>query len=183
MKNSIKIRTDSYNVYISLIVKNTRLTKIFLVLGMLFLTTLMFFLFSKIEMELDSKLIIVLITLVLYSIPVKYFLWNFWGKENLIINTKSLSYSFDYGIIKPNIRTKNFDKLELYYDLGQIDYQQEGGHLLFYNYRNDNHLPELLYKTNVILLRIEIEEITKKINELYLREHNKNFEYVKFSEN
>lgn len=87
----------------------------------------------------------------LYIFPIKYLLWNLFGKEHLIINTKSISHSFDYGFIKTNLSTQPVNRLETYYQQRMSDETNEFGQLVFYNYRQDNNLPELIYTTNALL--------------------------------
>lgn len=101
MKDKFIINTDGVCVYVSVSVTNSLVGKILLLLANgIALTVLVLSVVEWIPALL-------LVTLVMLALLMRYTLWNLFGAENLIINTKSLSYQHDYGFWKTGYTTKD----------------------------------------------------------------------------
>ncbi len=94
-------------------------------------------------------------------------LWNLFGKENLIINTKSLSYYRDYGVYRTNLKTLKHKRLATGFEWARTFDNIEYGNLIFEKYNDENDLPEHLYTTSIILNFESIEKINKEISKIY----------------
>jgi len=112
----------------------------------------------------------------------KVFIFLF-GKEYIIINTKSLSYYRDYGIYKTNLKTLRNNKLGTGFEWSRTFDNIEYGNLMFEKYNDENDLPEHLYTTSVVLKFENIEKIDKEISKLYKIKTNQEFGFHPISLN
>lgn len=186
MNNILQMNSDQVNLYITINVETKLIGKIVISGIIVSMSILIGFTLLNTDQAFDSidtVLPVFILIILIYILPIKYFLWNFFGKEHIIINTKSISHSFDYGLIRTALRTQKIDRLALHYEAGTIKEDIEKGHLIFYNYRNEDHLPEIIYRTNAILTKEKILQIEDEIQRLYQHEFNEGFHYINFSEN
>ncbi len=143
MKNKIKISTDGINAYAKIEVNASRigtqilsfllLVEIFVLIGLL----------TQIKSEEIVSMIIpfVIVLLLFIGLPLKYLLWNLYGYEELIVNTKTISWSYDYGFFRTNLSTVKYYRLGTGYEKVRGDEKGEVGRLVFYNYRETDNLP------------------------------------------
>ena len=107
-------------------------------------------------------------------------LWAFWGKENLIINTKSLSYQHDYGFFKTKFTIK-----PIHARLIVISRKTEDGdmHCSFVSYQESNDLPLEIYSMTLPISEKECERINTLIGELYVDKLSDDYEfpYINFN--
>lgn len=113
MKNRIEINSDGINAYAKISVNASKLgIKIlagFLVLEIIIVLGLLWQLKSE---EVISVIIPILIGLIIFvGLPIKYLLWNLYGNEELIVNTKTISWLYDYGFFKTNLQTVKYNRL------------------------------------------------------------------------
>jgi hypothetical protein len=99
-KPTAGIYSDDICVYVSVSANNGLTGKIALALADLLVFIVLYF--AIIEW-IPGLLICTLLLLMLLT---RFTLWSFFGKENLIINTKSVSYQNDYGFFKTPYTTK-----------------------------------------------------------------------------
>jgi len=94
MKERIKIYSDEICIYVSIGVNNPLYGKVALILAdALILSVLILAIVIWIPgLALVSLLFLFFLT--------KYTLWNIYGRENVIINTKNVTYQHDYGFFK-----------------------------------------------------------------------------------
>jgi hypothetical protein len=172
MKNTIEIKTDGINVYAKFGVKANRIGKIILIILLALVFLILGFGASLVEEKDIGKLIIpllILLTLII-AFPVRYLIWNMYGKENLVVNTKTISYNYDYGIIKTNLKTINFHRLGTGIQTVQIENGIEKGHLFFYNYREEDNLPEVIHETTILIETEKIHELDTAIRTIFENE-------------
>lgn len=185
MKNRINISTDGINAYAKIEVNASKI-------GIQILT---FFVFAEIIVflvlliqikpeEVVSMIIPVLIVLVIFvGLPLKYLLWNLYGNEELIVNTKSISWSYYYGFFKTNLETVKYDRLGTGYEKVRGENEEEVGRLIFYNFREEDNLPELIHQTTVLLNKDEIKEFDNKISDIFANEFLNKNGFIPFSTN
>lgn len=99
----------------------------------------------------------------------KLALWNLFGTELLIINTKSVSYQRSYGIFQTNLRTYSFQHLRITPRVIREEDNSTYYKLQFYNY-NENNLPELLIESSIPLPEQHIVEVFEQLNTLFAPE-------------
>jgi len=172
MKNTIEIDTDGINVYAKLGVKANMIGKIILIILLALVFLILGFAATLTDEEEIGKLIIpllIILTLII-AFPVRYLIWNIYGKENLVVNTKTISYNYDYGIIKTNIKTINFHRLGTGIETVQKENGIEKGHLIFYNYREADNLPEVIHETTILIETEKIHELDMAIRTIFENE-------------
>lgn len=169
MENTIKIKSDGINVYAELRVRANLTGKIILTLMILLVIIFFAFVFSNINAEEmgPSFLGIVIIAVFFIGLPSKFLFWNLFGKEYLIVNTKSVSYQYDYGLFRTKLHTLPYTRLGTGFTMYPTNDERVKGHLLFYNYRADNDLPEVIHQTTVLVEKEHIKELDNEIFGLF----------------
>ncbi len=185
MKNRINIKVDELNIYASIEVNASKI-------GMRILSTLLLieflvfvYLFSTTSLDEISQFVVPMIfSLILFvGIPVKYLLWNLYGKEEIIINSKSISWSYDYGFFKTNMETVTFDRLSTNFEHVRQTGNVDIGRLLFINYRAEDNLPEILHQTTALLSKSDIEYFDNQISKIFISEFLDDYGFIPFSNN
>ena len=110
MSNSTIKHSDGINLYVEFSVRAKPIGKIILSILILFTLAAFIIIFSTLDQEEIGKFIIPLSMpcFLFLVIPKRYLIWNLYGKENLIINSKTISYNYDYGFIRTNLKTIPF---------------------------------------------------------------------------
>lgn len=185
MKNRIEINSDGINAYAKISVNASKLgIKIlagFLVLEIIIVLGLLWQLKSE---EVISVIIPILIGLIIFvGLPIKYLLWNLYGNEELIVNTKTISWSYDYGFFKTNLQTVKYNRLGTGFEKVRENNKEELGKLIFYNYREEDNLPEFIHQTTILLNKEEIEKFDKEISDVFANEFLNKNGFVPFSIN
>jgi hypothetical protein len=185
MKNKIYTNTDGVNVYARIDVNASKPGIYILVI--LLITAFILFTIVLSQMppeEITSMAIPLLLMLILcIGLPTKYLLWNLFGSEELIVNSKSVSWSYDYGFFRTNKKTYKFDRLGTGFESVRGTLDNELGKLVFYNYREEDNLPELIHETTLLLQRKDIEELDDLIRDIFTDEFLDSGGYVPFSAN
>ncbi|RMD95814.1 MAG: hypothetical protein D6816_19805, partial [Bacteroidetes bacterium] len=140
MKNKIEIDSDGINVFVMMNVKASRpgiiTLSVFLILEIILISVLLW------HFDFEEASLLVIFMLIGFAffigLPLKYLLWNLYGNEELIVNTKSISWSYDYGFFKTNLQTVKYDTLGTGYAKVRGDDDEELGRLLFFNYRKED---------------------------------------------
>lgn len=185
MRNEFEINSDGINIYLTLFVKSHPIAKILLSIIVLALIALLIYIASTLSIENDPKaaLGIVIFGAFIFVVPFRYLLWNLFGKEHLVINTKTLSYNRDYGIFRTNPKTKYHKRLGLAFEHIRTFENIEYGNLIFNTYNKESDLPELLYSTSINLELNKINEIETEIEKLYNVGIDKNTVFTEISLN
>jgi len=185
MKNRIKINSDEINAYANIQVNASKTGIRFLSIFLILEIILFLWMVSEIkDDEVLSMIIPILIILTLFiGLPVKYLLWNLYGKEELIVNTKSISWSYDYGFFRTNIKTVKYNRLGTGYEKIRGQNEEEVGKLIFYNFREEDNLPEFIHQTTVLLNKSEIEEFNNQISNIFINDFYNSNGFIPFSLN
>lgn len=185
MKNTTKVNADGLNIYLTTEVRSNPIGKYLLALFTLSFIALVFFVLLKID---PYKIGAAILPIFLFSAVIIYFvgrytLWNWFGKEHLIINLKSISYRYDYGLYSTNLKTIRVHRLgyasEFVQNIGKTDF----GRLSFYNYRKEDDLPEFLLQTTVLIPEPAIEETKAYLEEMFERTYFEKTGFIPFSQN
>lgn len=172
MNNTIDINNDGINVYATLNVKANRTGKITLFAVIVVFSSVFIFLGSSVKTEDGKSLLFpfVLIFLLVSIIPIGYFIWNLFGSESLIVNSKTISYQYNYGIFKTNLKTINYEVLGVSFARIRTENETELGKLIFYNYREKDNLPEFVHQTSVLLPKEDLKRLENEISGLFNQE-------------
>lgn len=179
MKNICKIHFDGICIYLESTIKASLTGKIILIILNLIAWPGYIFIAAIIPgTELKSFIIpLGIIFLLLVFILGRYSTWNFWGKEFVRINTKSVSFSRSYGIIQTKEKIIEIDRLGYSYEhirtYGKIKY----GKIHLFDYDKNNN-PISILETAVLIPESDAEIIMENINELYANEFMENRDFT-----
>jgi hypothetical protein len=185
MKNELNIYSDDINVFVTLNVKAKLIGKIIMSVIMFILLAGYFTLLISIDSETMGRIIfpILIAPLIIIFLPARYLFWNLFGQERIIINTKSISYNYSYGIVQTNLKTIKFDKLGTGFDTSKMFDSTEHGTLVFVNYNQDTNLPETIFQTTIIISKLQLIEIDSEIRKVFYNEYLHQNNFIAFSLN
>ena len=177
MHNVFSKRYDGLNLCLEFTVKTKLVGKLVLSLFILLCFIAIFYLTvnSSKDQNNNSEFITaaIIFTFVLIVFPVRYLIWNCYGKEYLIINNKSLSYYYSYKFLETNLKTKLINELSIAIEVVKEDETDKYGRLIFYNISEETNLNEFLFQTSVLLKCQDLELIRKEIFKIFFDEHFK----------
>ena len=185
MKNTATVHSDGINVYLTSVVRSNPIGKYIITFFTLGFSALLLFIFIKIDPRETGAAIlpIFLIAALFFFFVGRYTLWNWFGKEHLIINAKSISYRYDYGWYSTNLKTIPLVRLGYASEFVQTINKTDFGRIYFYNYRQEDDLPELVLQTTVLIPESKIQETNTLINEIFERKYYEQAEFIPFSKN
>jgi len=162
--NDLKFSYDGVCVYVTTTVKAGITAKIILsFINLVLLGIIIFFTFEHI-----------VIASIVFSgfelLVIKYTLWNLFGEERLIINTKSLNYQQHYGFFTTSLHTINFNKkiiIRPYEEVFEADVKYSK--FLFESY-DENNLPVVIYHTVLNITEEDFVKLVRQIDQLFLDE-------------
>lgn len=175
MKNKASIHFNGINVSVELNVQSKLIGKIALASLILLVLLFLGYILNSLEEKEIIKAIfpILIISFFIIYFPVRYLLWNLFGKEMLVVTRKTIAFSYDYGIVSTNLKTISFNnlatKIEIVKEIDNIKL----GKLVFINYNEADDLPEFLYETSILIPSEKLEKIDQFISDLfYVEEDN-----------
>lgn len=93
--------------------------------------------------------------------------WNAYGKEILIINTKSFSYQKVYGLITTNLKTfRTDDGISMNFNKELTYTKEQYGTIVFFKY-NAANLPETMYQTSIKTSYSNYKELIECLNDFF----------------
>jgi hypothetical protein len=186
MRNEIKIVSDGVCLYItSKIIAHKAGLSALAAFNILFLIVVYFVLSLS---ESDPENVKIKVLFLLMGIPIylftlgRYTAWNLWGEERIIINTKTISYQYSYGIIEPRMTTKKFNTLSIGMNWKENSNDNEHGELILYDY-DENDLPIEIFSSTVCIKKEDLELINREIETLFINEIYKQNKFIPFSLN
>lgn len=185
MKNEYEIRANGVHVHVTSCSQVNKLTKILLLSLMPFTAALIAWLFIFLN-PLDETIILfplALISLTLIFFTARLVAWKIYGKEHIIVNTKSVSYYYEYGFLQTKIYTTDYHKLALGFESICYKNSVEMGKLLLVNYNEKNHLPEPIFESSILLPKEKLVEIDLCIRQLFAIEFFEAHRFIPFSLN
>jgi hypothetical protein len=174
MTNKVDINSDGINVYVTSTIKANTVGKAILTLLNLGLLIFYVWFISTIENEEAGKffLPVILMFVAFIYFPWRYWFWNFYGKENILINTKTITRHYDYGIIETKPKTIPHNRLATSYEFVRELKGQECGRLHFISYSTDTNLPEERFQTSILISKKDIDKIQNSITTIFAMENN-----------
>ncbi|GGF22063.1 hypothetical protein [Flavobacterium limi] len=169
MKNTIEKHFDGINIHSTLKINSSKIGKIVLAIFLIIFLGVLSLVLSTLEKdEIASAIIpVLIISAIIIIFPLRYLIWNIYGKEVLIVNSKSISYYYDYGFFKTNFKTILFTRLGTQIEFVREYDGIENGRLIFYNYREIDDLPEEIHRTSILIDIVTLEVINCEITELF----------------
>ncbi len=123
------------------------------------------------EMGKASIPIILIPSFILFFLS-KYLLWNIYGREHLVVNSKTLTYFYDYGFFKTVPTTINYRRLGIGYRITDRFEDENFGRMTFVNYNQDTNLPEGLHETSIEISETTVAEIERLLGKILFDEFN-----------
>ena len=168
-KPKSEIYSDGICVYISVNVGNPFIGKFALVLANLIILTVIGL---GVAWRIPTMVICFLLFFLLLA---KYSLWNFWGLEHLIINTRSISYQHNYGLFKTKYVTK---KLQSRLILSHSSYKAFPGFVLcsFGSYKQADNTPFEIYNMIFPITEADVKYLNTLIEKLFIDDMSKRYD-------
>lgn len=170
VKNDLQCTYDGVCIYATIVVKPSLITRCILAfINLALITSIIIFTISNIIPGIFAFLVIEIFI-------IKFTLWNLFGEERLIINTKSLNYQQHYGFFTTSLTTITFHKkifVRAYSEV--VEDEQKLVKLLVESY-NDAHLPEVIYHSVLNITEDDFERLTKLFDQLYIDQMVTNYE-------
>ncbi|WP_207534693.1 hypothetical protein [Desertivirga arenae] len=174
MKNVTTIHSDYLNIYVTAGVRSKLAGRILLgitvFIGFVLFCYLVIYLDFR-EMGKASIPIILVPGAFLFFLS-KYLLWNFYGQEYLVLNSKTITYYYDYGFFRTNPTTIHYNRLGLRYSITDTFEDESFGRLSFINYNTETNLPEGIYETAVEISENHAAEIERLLEKIMFDEFN-----------
>ena len=96
-----------------------------------------------------------LVSLIIWGLTLgRYTLWHLFGEEYVVINRKSISYQYRYGIFQTHIQTIHLHRPVMYYELNRRNAPEDSTgvfHII-------NHDPKTLLPNEVFKSTIPVDE-------------------------
>lgn len=165
MESHFKIEKSDDTLFVEISVKPKFYAYLLFMMTFLALTIPFLVLDFKI-IDIDMIFTIIVFTTIMILFPLKYTLWNILGKENLIINTKSISYQYNYGFISNNLQSVTYNKLSVRFGEILTAKEKTCGKVYFYNEDEYTGLNKLIHHTSVFVTDDQYNLLAKEIFEL-----------------
>ncbi len=166
MKNTVEISNDNVCVYYDASIKPDTFLIVVLTLINLFLLLLFIIIIASTYDAGLPKLSLFVIYVVLPTIYLltvgRVCLWNLFGKEHLVINTKSIAKKVSFGFFQSQWNLININNPTYEIVINERYSGQEYGTLRFIHY-DENDLPIEVFSTTVVL---PIERLLTLVSEL-----------------
>ena len=185
MKNTVSIESDGINVYVNASVSINPYIKFFIavlsiIVFVLFLLLITHIPHSEVKGFIEPVLLMCFLLVYFVARPV---MWNLFGKETLIINTKTISYCYEYGLIRTNLKTVKFNRLGTGYEKVRYFDKVEFGKLNFVDFKQEDNLPYKIHETTVLLPHAKIIEIDTQIRKVFELEYFDKMNFIPYSLN
>jgi len=171
MKKNCNVGTDRVCVYVESHVNSSVIGKTILaIVSIIAWSGYLFFAASTpgTEMKTYAIPLIILFVVLVFGLG-RYSAWNFWGKEFLRINTRSVSFSRSYGIIETKETIIKFNGLSYNYEKINTHKNVAYGRIHLYDY-DENNNPQQIFETSILIAETDVQQIFEKVDELFANE-------------
>jgi len=185
MKNDIFINSDGINVFIEIHVKSKLIGKIIMSIIMLLLLFCYFAFLIMIDAKDIGSILVpfFIISIVLIVFPLRYLFWNLFGIEYIVVNTKTISFAYSYGILTTKYKTIKFNRLASGFDTSKLYNETLHGTLFFQDFDLETNLPINIFETSVIIPYSELSKIDNEIRKVFYNEFLYENQFIPFSLN
>lgn len=178
MKNSCVVSSNNKGVYLSIRPEPTFIKKIFLLASNIAVTGFIFIvLFYLNAREIGLALIPLMVALLFSSVLLmRYTLWNFVGKEVLVVNRRSITTQRDYGLFIMKPLTIPCHEWMVTYEKTAMTARGVLGKIVVQNYLK-NSLAKRIYETTTQLRREDGENFIHELQQM-IDSENRRFPVV-----
>jgi hypothetical protein len=117
----------------------------------------------------DGELLVgFLLSLLLWVFTLgRYTLWHLFGEEYVVINRKSISYQYRYGVFQTHIQTISLHRPVMYYELTQQP-QTDGSLGVFHviNHDPDTLLPREVFRSTIPVNERSLQAVIQSVSSL-----------------
>jgi len=168
VRNDYKLNSDGTYINLTLHLNSTTKGKVVLSIIVSILVGVLVYLPFSFPIINNPNIIlpIIVFAIIIFVFPIRYLLWNLFGKEHIIINKKKLIIDKDYGVYITNLETQQFEKLHLEFERNKTFEKIECGNLIFKSFNKDTNLLKCIYTSSIDLELKVINEIKNKISKL-----------------
>lgn len=107
-------------------------------------------------------------TLIIEAFIARYALWNFFGKETLVINTKTITWQHDYGFFVTKEQVKLVNRRLIIERRPEDTIKSEQQFKVSFISYDDNDLPVYIHEIAVALTESDADELEEAIEQLYI---------------
>ena len=180
MKNTAEITNDGASVYLDSAVRPNKMVRIALFIANLLACAIygliLYAIWGEEVPRLSLFLVYALLPLLYVGTLGRLTLWNLFGREYVIINTKTIAYRRNYGFFTTALKVLTFKDLH-YTILGRgKDSGIDSGTLQFAHH-NEQGLSVRLFTTSVTLPIKRLKEVTDQVRFLFALETISDPEY------
>lgn len=137
------------------------------------------------EFESGRNLIMIVIgflALWFYTLG-RYSLWNLFGEEDIIINSKAIHWTYNYGFFSIN-RNVSFSKIIWYYYYEEREFEGQKWSKLFFDIQNEEtNLRENVFESTVLIKEEIAKEVFTQIQQLFQSDIRVEFGFSEKSDN
>lgn len=176
MLTTTEVKSDGINVFITSTIHPESWVKFFLTSLNLALLIFCIWIMSNIGEEDIGKMLLPLLFMIVIFIflPWRYWFWNMFGKEYIIINTKTITHYYDFGIIQTSPKTVHHFQLSITNEFVKTISDEEYGKIHFISHDSNTDLPEQVFQTSVLMSKKNILKICDKVAEIHDGTFNNN---------
>jgi hypothetical protein len=174
-KSTLELNYDGICLYATLKVGTSKVANTILIgLNVLLASAIVIFLIEAVP---AAAIAFALLAIFL----VKYTLWNIFGEERLVINTKTVSVQHHYGFFTTALQTFAFNQR---LSIVPFDNTPTGDEnylkFLIQSYHPENDLPSILFESALNLGETDYQKFVKYTNRLFTDELSKTYELPAF---
>lgn len=111
----------------------------------------------------DSIMLSLTFLVLWFLFPFKYAWWNVFGKEILIINSKSISYQYNFGIIQSRLISKPYKDLTINFQNLILMNTNYFGKLYFIEENEKTGLKKVLHQTSIYISEEQFDSLSDEI--------------------
>jgi len=116
INNTTELSSDGISLIATFGIQAKRHGKILLLILLTAIIAALSFLFSQFPIDGGAIVVIILVALIISIFPLRYLIWNMFGSEVLVVNTKSISFQYNYGIFATQFKTLIYDRLQIEFE-------------------------------------------------------------------
>lgn len=160
--NQVSVHSDGICIYLTIKVRNALLPRLFLLLINLLMITAVA---AAIFYWLPLLFFIATVTEVFVA---RYTMWNFFGSELIMFNTKAMTYQHDYGFFKTKVVTSTIGKVLHCKAIATVREKNAILQYLEFGSYDENDLPYVLYQAALPVQERDTRLILQLMDKLHV---------------
>ncbi len=171
MNNKYSTYKKDKNFCLLLRIKSPRIVNF--ILCVINIVLLSFYILLLVSIGLESLKTAVLLTFLFGALlfgSLRLLLWHLYGEELLVVNNKSISYQFNYGVYETKLISIKTTEFQYGFVSEKIEDGQELGFLQFRGNHEETGLPIIIHQTTILLTKDEYQKIVEDIADFFEEE-------------